>query len=121
MGIGSRIKEVRKALGMTQQSFADKLNLKRNTIATFESERIPPSDRTICDICTRFTVNETWLRTGEGEMFATRTRAQEITDFMGELILSGDDFKSRFIAALARLDEKDWALIEKMAEMLHKE
>ncbi len=54
-------------------------------------------------------------------MFATRTRAQEITDFMGELILSGNDFKSRFIAALARLDEKDWALIEKMAEMLRKE
>jgi len=119
--IGDRIKEVRKISGLTQQRFAERLNLKRNTIGNYEINLLEPSDRTIADICRVFNVNETWLRTGEGEMFATRTRAQEITDFMGELILSGNDFKSRFIAALARLDEKDWALIEKMAEMLRKE
>lgn len=31
--MGERIKEPRKALGLTQQEFAEKLRIKRNTIA----------------------------------------------------------------------------------------
>lgn len=116
-----RIKALRKKLGLTQQAIADVAGIKRNTVAQYEMGRNEPTNAVITLICKTYNVNETWLRTGEGEMFVRRTRAQEITDFMGELILSGDGFKSRFIAALARLDEKDWALIEKIAEMLRGE
>ena len=34
--MNERIKELRKAIGITQQELADKLGLKRNTIATYE-------------------------------------------------------------------------------------
>lgn len=37
-----RIKELRKSLGITQQDFADKLGLKRNTIATYEIGKAVP-------------------------------------------------------------------------------
>lgn len=67
--IGDRIKEVRKALNLTQQGFADKIGLKRNSVAIIETGR-ETSDQTIFAICREFRVNETWLRTGEGEMFA---------------------------------------------------
>ena len=43
-----RIKELRKSLGITQQEFADKLGLKRNTIATYEIGKAVPSDRVVC-------------------------------------------------------------------------
>ena len=43
---------------------------------------------------------------------------QEITDFMADLVQTDNEFKRRFVSVLARLDEKDWELIEKMAEML---
>ncbi len=36
------------------------------------------SDRTIADICRVFGINETWLRTGEGEMRQQRSREEEI-------------------------------------------
>lgn len=67
-----RIKALRKALGLTQQEFADRMGLKRNTVATYELGRSRPSDSAISLICRTFNVNETWLRTGEGEMFTER-------------------------------------------------
>ncbi|MBS5879211.1 MAG: helix-turn-helix transcriptional regulator [Clostridium sp.] len=112
-----RIKELRKALGLTQQKFGERIGIKQNSVAQIEIGR-NTSDQTILAICREYNVNETWLRTGEGEMFVQRTRSQEIVDFMGELVQTDNEFKRRFVAALARLDEKDWALIEKMADKL---
>lgn len=64
-----RIRKVRKALDLTQRGFAERIGMKSNTIATYEMGRAVPSDAAINNICKEFCVNETWLRTGEGEMF----------------------------------------------------
>lgn len=64
-----RIRKVRKSLDLTQKTFAERIGMKSNTIATYEMGRAVPSDATINNICKEFNVNETWLRTGEGEMF----------------------------------------------------
>lgn len=64
-----RIKKIRKEFDLTQQKFADRLGVKRNTIATYESGRNIPIDAVISLICREFNVREEWLRTGEGEMF----------------------------------------------------
>lgn len=65
-----RIKQLRKHLDLTQQEFADRIGIKRNTIANYESGRNEPIDSVISLICREFNVNEGWLRKGEGEMFA---------------------------------------------------
>lgn len=69
MNIGERIKKVRQTKKLTQQELADKMGVKRNTIAIYETNRSTPSTAVIALICRTFQVNETWLRTGEGEMF----------------------------------------------------
>ena len=66
--IGDRIKELRKTLHLTQDKFAERIGLKRNSVAQIEIGR-DTSDQTIFAICREFRVNEAWLRTGEGEMF----------------------------------------------------
>lgn len=113
-----RIKAVRKALGLTQQAFADQLNIKQNTVAVYELGRIAPSDRTISDICRIWNVSEAWLREGAGEMFQPRTRRDEIAAFMGDLLSGPEDFKTRLISVLANLDDAQWALLADMAEKL---
>lgn len=67
--MNNRIKEVRTYFHLTQQEFADRIKVKRNTVATYEMGRTKPSDSGVSIICREFNVNEDWLRTGEGEMF----------------------------------------------------
>lgn len=70
--MNERIKKLRKALDLTQQEFADRIGVKRNTIATYEIGRNIPLDAVISSICREFSVSEEWLRTGAGEMFVPR-------------------------------------------------
>ena len=71
-----RIRKVRKALDLTQRGFAERIGMKSNTIATYEMGRAIPSDAAINNICKEFDVNETWLRTGDGEMFIPDTTSE---------------------------------------------
>lgn len=117
--IGDRIKTIRKTKGLTQHKFADELGLKRNTVGSYEISAGLPSDRTILDICQKFGINETWLRTGEGEMMQPISRDEQIAAFMGD-VMRGEtaDFRRRLMAVLAKLDPAEWALLEKMAQKL---
>lgn len=65
-----RFKILRKDTGLTQKDFAARVGLSQNFIAQIESGSKVPSDRTVSDICRIFHVNEDWLRTGEGDMYA---------------------------------------------------
>ena len=114
-----RIKELRKALDLTQQEFADKLGIKRGTLANYEIGRNPPIDAVISLLCREFRVNESWLRTGEGEMFQAVDREKEIAAFVADIISDPDkDFQRRFVSALARLEPAQWELISDFADKL---
>lgn len=111
--MGERIKQLRQALGMTQQEFADHLHIKRGAVANYEVGR-NASDTVIAMICREFNVSETWLRTGEGEMFLQRSTEDEIAAFMGDVLKDEEpNFRRQFIAALARMDDSGWAVLEK--------
>lgn len=76
MTIGKRIFEVRnhKNIKLSQEKFGHKVGLSKYAISGFENGNRSVTDRTITDICREFNVNEHWLRTGEGEMFAKPER-----------------------------------------------
>ena len=76
MSVGSRIKELRNSLDLTQQKFADRLGIQRGAIANYELERNVPIDAVISLICREFNVREAWLRDGTGEMLEQLTEAR---------------------------------------------
>ncbi len=116
-----RVKYLRKELlKLTQQDFSKELNISRSNMGNIETGTIALTDRVISDICVKFNVNETWLRTGEGEIFVPLTRNQQITDFLGDLIKEEGTFKKRLIDALCKLDEKDWEDFERLVDKLTK-
>lgn len=120
--MNERIKELRKALGLTQTEFGEKLGVKPNTVSTYESGLRAPSDAVLMSICREYGVNEVWLRTGIGPMLVPRTREEEIAGFMGRLLLREEGgFKRRFVSALAMLDEDAWEAIERFARSLVEE
>ena len=123
MEIKDRIKQLRKAKGLTQFEFADRLKVSRNNIAGYETGRTEPSGSAISLICRTFSVSETWLRTGEGEMFSDTAREEQIAAFMGDVLAAeSEDFRKRFVSMLSSLSVDEWRCIEEKAkELVEKE
>jgi len=123
MEIKDRIKELRKAKGLTQFEFADKLKVSRSNIASYETGKNELSSAVISLICRTFSVSETWLRTGEGEMFSDTAREEQIAAFMGDVLAAeSEDFRKRFVSMLSSLSVDEWRLIEEKAkELVEKE
>ena len=112
-----RIKQLRKALGLTQQEFADKLGIKRGSIGNYELGRNEPVDSVISLICDRCHVNETWLKTGEGEMFVELSRDDELLRLINESMTEeSGEFKRRLALAIMKLNSdqikacREWIL-----------
>ena len=95
-----RIKKIRRELDLTQQEFADRLGVKRGSIANYEIGRNDPVDSIISLICREFNVSEEWLRNGEGEMFNPAP-----TDVLDQL------------AEKYRLSNADYVMIEKFVNL----
>lgn len=111
-----RIKSLRKSLKLTQQEFADRIGIKRNTVGLYEIGQSGISDTVIKSICREFNVNETWLRTGEGEMFRKRTDNEILTEFAADLVFEADDsFKKAIVTTFAKMDDDTWDHFEKWA------
>lgn len=116
-----RIKKIRKELDLTQQEFADKLGTARSNIAGYETGKRQPSDAVVSLICTKFNVNEHWLRDGTGNMFIEQTPDEQIAAFVGNILKDEEDsFKRRLISGLAALDDNGWDVLEKFLDGIQK-
>lgn len=116
--MNARFKELRRELKLTQEEFANKMNLSRSYINLIEMGKKVPADRTIKDICREFGVNEEWLREGTGEMFIQKSKDEEISELLADIQKSGDEsFKHRLVSALAKLDEDGWNKLEELIDI----
>lgn len=115
MSVGSRIKELRNSLDLTQQKFADRLGIQRGAIANYELERNVPIDAVISLICREFNVREAWLRDGTGDMLEVKPRAEELGELVRKLLSDRpESFRSRLITSLLRFepDSPEWQILE---------
>jgi len=67
--MNKRLKEVRKTLKINQSDFALKIGMAQSGYSQVETGENTLTEQNIKLICLIYGVNETWLRTGEGEMF----------------------------------------------------
>ena len=112
-----RLRSLIDALGITKTKFAEDLHVSSAFVSMLCSGKSLPSDRTIADICRKYNVSETWLRTGEGEMKQKLTRNQEIAEFMASIMRDPDDApRKRFISIVSKLDVEEWQLLEDIAK-----
>lgn len=113
-----RFKELRETLSLTQQKFADRLDISRNFVAQIEMGNKIPSERTIKGICREFKVNYDWLVNGTGDMFQDDdSDAQAIVDS----VMTGDnDFAKKTLVKFARLSEERWRQLQEILEELEK-
>lgn len=103
--INHRIEQVWEESKLTKSAFSEKIGISQPYLSRLCKEPLTPSDRTISDICRVFRVNETWLRTGAGEKYRKKARAEELAEIFAELEVD-DTTKARTIRTLAELPEE---------------
>ena len=69
MNENERIKILRVTLKLNQTEFGARIGVKTSTVSSLERGVNAISPQVRKSICREFNVSETWLRTGEGEMF----------------------------------------------------
>lgn len=117
---GERIRELRKALKLTLDRFGERVGVKKSALSQIENGKSGVTNQMIKSICREFDVSETWIRTGEGEMFPPVDRRTEIARLTRQLLNEEEDsFKNRFISMLADLSVEEWEFLEKRAKQLY--
>lgn len=102
--IADRINKVLKAKGIKKTEMARRLKISDSSVSTMCSGKSKPSGQTITMICHEFGVNEEWLRTGEGEMFAASPTSEL------------DKLADRY-----HLRHKDYVFVEKLVNLSERE
>lgn len=115
--MNTRIKNLRKQLGLTQSEFGEKIGLKGNTITNYENNIRTPSDAVIYSICREFNVNEQWLRSGEGDMFLRLSRNDEIAAYVARVMKDENAYyQQKMLLFFSRLSPEMLRKLEEVAE-----
>jgi transcriptional regulator with XRE-family HTH domain len=120
-----RLKKLRRELNIKQKDFAEKISTTQGHISDIENGRKNLSERTIKLICLEDwsgkTVNEDWLRTGDGEMFKESSLRNEVGYYVEELL---EDYRDNpfydmiidMMKTYAELDDKSKKVIRDCAK-----
>ena len=87
MGMGERLKLVRKALNLKQAEFGARIGLSQPSIGLYEKETRPITERVISQLVSEFHINEEYLRHGTGDMFIDQ-KPKLVRQLAEELALS---------------------------------
>jgi transcriptional regulator with XRE-family HTH domain len=68
-GIGRRIKEIRKSIGMPQAEFAKRIGVYGSHISMIENNKRSPSKQFIIAVCSTFNISAEWLMHGVGNRY----------------------------------------------------
>lgn len=85
-----RIKQIRTDIKLTQKQMSGKIGVTEATVSRMESGKSSITEQTIKMICNEFSINETWLRTGEGEMYIISEQDKKIADTLAKKIVKLD-------------------------------
>ena len=102
----TRLKQLRKFLKLSQKSIAQELGITQTAYSMIETGVNPFSDRYIKVVCSLYNVNETWLRTGEGDMFSSTPYTKEFSEIFSRLLPETQSYLLHMAKELLRTQEK---------------
>jgi transcriptional regulator with XRE-family HTH domain len=116
---GERVKEIRKALGLTLDQFGEKIGIKKSALSKIENGLNSLSDTLSISICREFNVSPEYLSGESDQMFLQMSKSDQLAAFFGDVLRDEeDDFRRRFISMLSQLSTEDWKLLEKVLDRM---
>lgn len=86
---GERVKTVRKSKEMTMEEFGKRLGVTRTAISNIEKGYRGLTGQMLKSICREFSVDEEWLRTGDGDMPQKLSEEEEVAALVSDLLEDG--------------------------------
>lgn len=116
--MNERVKELRKALGLTSEKFGAKLGVGKTAISGIETGRRGLTDQMFLSICREYNVNPGWLETGNGPMF--REDPEENDYMIAASKLSDDPLVTSCLIEYAKLQPDERDIVRKYIDNLIK-
>ena len=112
---GERIREVRKALGLTLEKFGEKIGMKKNSVSQIENGKNSVTEQVIKSICREFNVDSIWLTTGDGEMFVDTD--DDFIERIDRIMVGEDDARKNLFKALLEASDEDIAAFQRIIDL----
>lgn len=120
--MNERIRELRKALGLTLEKFGESLGVGKTAISKIENGDRNVTDQMQKSICREFNVSTDWLLYGTGEMFVTHTHDEEVAMYTQDILDSEDDEIAKiiqnFIVVYGKLDNDSKSVLRNVAKSM---
>ena len=84
--MNERLRYIMKSKGLTQKQFAESIGITQNAVTNYVTGRRTPSAGLLNNICKTHSVNEVWLRTGEGEPFCDVEEDAALAEWIGRVM-----------------------------------
>lgn len=112
---GERIREVRKALGLTLEKFGERIGIKKNSVSQIENGVNNLTEQMTKAICREFHVDYIWLTSGEGDMFLDAD--DDFKEQIDQIMASETDARKNLFKFMLTLSEDD---VEAMQRLMRK-
>ena len=109
---GERVKEIRKALGLTLEKFGEKLGVGKTAISNIENGNRNLTEQMTKSICREFSVDYIWLTTGQGEMFVDSD--DDFIEKIDRIMAGEDDARKNLFKFMLELSDGDIAALNKI-------
>lgn len=112
MAQGERIREVRKALGLTLEKFGEKIGMKKNSVSQLENGKNSVTEQVVKAICREYNVDYMWLTTGDGEMFIDTD--DDFIERIDRIMAGEDEARKSLFKFMLELSDEDIAALDRL-------
>lgn len=109
---GERIREVRKALGLTLEKFGEKIGMKKNSVSQLENGKNSVTEQVVKAICREYNVDYMWLTTGDGEMFIDMD--DDFIERIDRIMAGEDEARKSLFKFMLELSDEDIAALDRL-------
>lgn len=115
--MNERVKELRAALGLTQEEFGKRIGLAKSGISRIESGATGTTEQTLRSMVREFGASYLWLTTGTGSMFENGEEAA--VHVMIDRVMAGEnEHVKNLFKGLSDWTTEDWQQVDRLLDKL---
>lgn len=115
--MNERVKELRAALGLTQEEFGKRIGLAKSGISRIESGATGTTEQTLRSMVREFGASYEWLTTGAGSMFEAGEEA-EIHAMIDRVMAGENENVKDLFKSLVGWNDDDWRQVDRLIDKL---